>query len=172
MPPCFQDGSNASFFTPFGAEWQVTVDSDVVLTIWPTLTEQVFFVRPPNWSNLFRRWQLRQPGKSTERLNSSCSIAEVWSVAHRGRAVVRSKTLYTLARSNQNSIHIAGVRWKLHTLWCRPRLVDGLVESSKRTSVKSLYAWCAISSNKTLKILLCMYVCILQLYYFRAFESG
>jgi len=131
-----------------------------------------FCPHPPNWSNLFRRWQLRQPGKSTDRLNSSCSIAEVWSVAHRGRAVVRSKTLYTLARSNQNSIHIAGLRWKLHTLWSEPTLVDGLGERSKRTSVKSLYAWCAISSTESFKILLCMYMSILQLYYLNAFESG
>ena len=111
-------------------------------------------------------------GKSTERLNSSCTFGYVWWVGYRGRAVVRSKTLYTLARSNQNFIHIAGHRWKLHTHWTKLTLVDALGESSKRTSVKSLYAWCAISSRVSLKILLCKYMCILQLYYFNIFESG
>jgi hypothetical protein len=135
-----------------------------------TLTDQVF-VCTPIWSNLLRRWLLRQPGKSTERLNSSCSLAAVWWVAYRGRAVAGRKTSYTLARSDQNFMHIAGLGWKLHTLWSKPTLVDGLVESSKRTSVKSLYAWCAISSNKSLKILLYNYICILQLYYLSAFEN-
>ena len=146
----------------------MAVDADIVLTTWPTFADQVF-VRTHIWSNLRRRWQLRQTGKSTECLSS---IADVWWVADRGREVVRSKTLYTLTRSNQNSIHIAGLRWKFHTLWCKPRLVDALDESSKRTSVKSLYAWCAISSNEPLKILLCKYMCILQLYYLMAFEGG
>ena len=149
----------------------MAVDADIVLTFWPTFADQVF-VRTHIWSNLRRRWLLRQPGKSTERLNSSCSIEEVWLVAQRGRSVVSIKTLYTSARSNQNSIHIAGLWWKLHTLWSKPRLVDALVQSSKRSSVKSLYAWCAISSKKTLKILLCKYMCILQLYYFRTFERS
>jgi len=72
------------------------------------------------------------------RLNSSCSIAEVWSVADRGRAVVRSKTSYTLARSNQSFIHIAVLEWKLHTHWSKPTLVDGLCESLKRSCESSL----------------------------------
>jgi len=32
-PRVFKMAPMPSFFTPFGAEWQVTVDSDVVLTI-------------------------------------------------------------------------------------------------------------------------------------------
>ena len=141
--------------------------------------------RPPIWSNLFRRNSqdnraspikgpscLLRRGKSTEHLDSSCTFAYVWWVAYRRKAVVGSKTSYTLARSNQNSIHIAGVRWKLHAHWSKPTLVDGLAESSKRTSVKSPYALCAISSNKTGKMLLYKYMCILQLYYFSAFENS
>ena len=111
-------------------------------------------------------------GKSTERLDSSCTFADVWWVAYQGGAVAGRKTSYSSARSNQNSIHIAVLGWKLHTLWCRPRPVDGLGESSKRTSVKSLYAWCAISSIDSLKILPFMYMCILHLYYFSAFQSS
>jgi hypothetical protein len=161
-------------FTPFGAEWQVTVDSDVVLTIWPTLTDQVLFTPPSGQicigddSQDNRASPIKGPScllrrlKSTKRLDSSCSFAEVWWVAYRGRAVVDRKTSYTSARSNP----------KLHTLWCRLRLVDGLVERSKRTSVKSLYAWCAISSIDYLKILPFMYMCILHLYYFSAFQSS
>ena len=161
-------------FTPFGAEWQVTVDSDVVLTIWPTLTNQVLFTPPSGQicigddSQDNRASPIKGPScllrrlKSTKRLDSSCSFAEVWWVAYRGRAVVDRKTSYTSARSNP----------KLHTLWYKPRLFVGLVESLKRTSVKSLYAWCAISSNEPLKILLYKYMCILQLYYFMVFERG
>ncbi len=151
------------------------VDPEVVLVTCPTLTDQGL------WSHTLMANWIASPRAghrfSTHlvkfaRLDSSCSFADVWWVAHQGREVAGRKTLYTLARSDQNFIHIAGLGWKLHTLWCRPRLVDALGERSKRTSVKSLYAWCAISSSDSLKILLYKYMCILQICYFMAFENG
>ena len=44
---------------------------------------------------------------------------------------------------------------KFHILVSFCDLASGLAESSNRTSVKSLYACCPISSNFTIKIILC-----------------